>query len=206
MTKALAFFGAFNPPTQAHLLLADHARTATGRESVIFVPSRSAYIRNDQGKDYAYQDDVRLEMLQAASKNRPWMQVTDWEMRQASQPRTYDTLCHLRSEGIHAALLLGSDKLLELETGWLHVKEIAGEFGIVCLPRSEDDPERWLREDPFLKEIAPWVQVIPSPMEMRHISSTKVRQLIREIEEREATLKQLVPPEIFEMLRKDSNT
>ena len=51
MKKALAFFGAFNPPTTAHLELARYALEQTGRESVVFVPSRSAYIREEQGKD-----------------------------------------------------------------------------------------------------------------------------------------------------------
>ena len=54
MKKALAFFGAFNPPTTAHLELARYALEQTGRETVVFVPSRSAYIREEQGKDYAY--------------------------------------------------------------------------------------------------------------------------------------------------------
>ena len=42
MKRVLAFFGAFNPPTTAHLELADFARKATGREGVIFVPSQAA--------------------------------------------------------------------------------------------------------------------------------------------------------------------
>ena len=50
MKQALAFFGAFNPPTLAHLELAEYALAGTGRETVVFVPSRSAYIREDQGK------------------------------------------------------------------------------------------------------------------------------------------------------------
>ena len=40
MKNVLAFFGAFNPPTRAHLELADFARRETGRDGVIFVPSR----------------------------------------------------------------------------------------------------------------------------------------------------------------------
>ena len=77
MKKALAFFGAFNPPTTAHLELAHYALEQTGRESVVFVPSRSAYIREEQGKDYAYSDRARLAMLRAAREKRPWMAVTD---------------------------------------------------------------------------------------------------------------------------------
>ena len=49
MKKALAFFGAFNPPTLAHLDLARYAMEKTGRDTVVFVPSRSVYIRETQG-------------------------------------------------------------------------------------------------------------------------------------------------------------
>ena len=80
MKKALAFFGAFNPPTTAHLELARYALEQTGRETVVFVPSRSAYIREEQGKDYAYSDRARLAMLRAAREKRPWMAVTDYEL------------------------------------------------------------------------------------------------------------------------------
>lgn len=38
MSGALAFFGAFNPPTVAHLELARFALEQTGRERAIFVP------------------------------------------------------------------------------------------------------------------------------------------------------------------------
>ena len=81
-------------------------------------------------------------MLRAAAASRPWMRVEDWELREERQPRSYDTLCHLRSRGETAALLMGSDKLPELEHGWLHVPEIAAEFGIVCLARGGMIPER----------------------------------------------------------------
>ena len=92
MIHALAFFGAFNPPTAAHLRLAEFALDETGREQAVFVPSKSVYIRDEQGKDVAYSDAQRLSMLEKAAETRPWMKVFDWEMRQPRQPRSYETL------------------------------------------------------------------------------------------------------------------
>ena len=69
----LAFFGAFNPPTVAHLNLARFAMTATEAQQVIFVPSKAVYIRAEQGKDFAYTDAERLAMLRKAAESRPWM-------------------------------------------------------------------------------------------------------------------------------------
>jgi len=197
----LAFFGAFNPPTVAHLELARFAREKTGAEQAVFVPSRAVYIREAQGKDYAYTDEQRLAMLRAAAEKRPWMAVTDWEMRQERQPRSYETLCHLREEeGGPVKLLMGSDKLPELEHGWLHVEEIVREFGIVCLTRGADECGRMLREDPYLRSLADGIMVLETPESLRGVSSTEVRKRIREIRRMEEELERLVPPEIRELL------
>ena len=196
----LAFFGAFNPPTVAHLELARFALEATGAEQVIFVPSKAVYIRGEQGKDFAYTDGERLSMLRKSSEIRPWMAVNDWEIRQDRQPRTYETLCHLRSEGQKAKLLMGSDKLPELEHGWLHTREIVQEFGIVCLTRGGDECEQMIRTDPYLSTLADGIRVLETPEETRGVSSTEVRRRIREIRRIEKELEGLVPPEIQPML------
>ena len=200
MIPALAFFGAFNPPTAAHLELARFALEAAGREKAVFVPSRSDYIRNAQGKDFAYDGGQRLAMLRAAAETRPWMDVTDWELRQEDQPRTYRTLCHLREDGYDAALLMGSDKLPELEHGWLYVEEIAREFGIVCLTRGSDECGRMIRENPYLRSLAPYIRILETPEETRNVSSTQVRRLVREIREKQEALERIMPPEILPLL------
>ena len=200
MISALAFFGAFNPPTAAHLGLARYALEASGREKAVFVPSRADYIRSDQGKDYAYGNGQRLAMLRRAAESRPWMDVTDYELRLDHQPRTYETLCFLREAGYDAALLMGSDKLPELEHGWKYVEKITREFGIVCLTRGKDECGRMLRENPYLRTLAPYIRVLETPAETRNVSSTQVRRLVREIREKQAELERLVPPEILPLL------
>lgn len=200
MTEALAFFGAFNPPTAAHLGLARFALEQTGRERVIFVPSKAAYIREEQGKDFVYTDRQRLDMLRKAAESRPWMAVTDWEIRQDRQKRTYETLCHLREEGVGAALLIGSDKLKEMEKGWRYVDRIAREFGVVCLTRGRDACGRMLRTDPFWQPLAPMIRVLETPEETRNVSSTRARRLVKEIRQRQRELETLVTPEILPLL------
>ena len=194
MKKVLAFFGAFNPPTTAHLELADFARKATGREGVIFVPSQAAYIRGFQQKSGAYSDAVRLEMLETLAKTRPWMRVCSWEMEQESQPRSYVTLCHLREEGYEPSLLVGSDNLKALPR-WKFVPEIAREFGIVCLARGEDNCREIIENDPILKSLADYIEAPETPAEWRDISSTAVRSRIRETGDGEDRFRAL-PPEI----------
>ena len=196
MKRILAFFGAFNPPTAAHIELAKFAKEQTGHEGVMFVPSKSVYISLSQGKDFAYSDLTRLEMLRAAASTRPWMDVTDIEIKAERQPRTYNTLCKLRDLGYEPTLLLGSDKLPELENKWLYVKEMAEEFGILCLARGDDDCRRILCENPFLSSIAERIKIVVTPKEMRNVSSTKVRNALKDGKITDE-IKNMLPSEIL---------
>ena len=197
MKNVLAFFGAFNPPTRAHLELADFARRETGRDGVIFVPSRTDYIRNDQQKDAAFSGEMRLAMLCRLAETRPWMRVTDMELRQPSQPRTYVTLCALRREGFTPSLLLGADKLPEL-SGWRYMPDLILEFGIVCLARGNASCRRIIEEDPFLRDLKDHIRLLETPGELRNVSSSAVRKALRE--GRQDSLARMVPEEILSML------
>ena len=198
MTGALAFFGAFNPPTVAHIELARFAMERTGREKVVFVPSKSAYIRGEQGKDFAFSEAERCLMLRLAASTRPWMEICDWELRQLRQMRTYDTLCHLRDTGVRAALLFGSDKLAELETAWLHVEKICREFGIVCLERGGDDCRSMIENSAFLRALGPYITVLTTPEDTRRVSSTAVREILAAGGDAAG----MVPEEIWPILQK----
>ena len=202
ISHVLAFFGAFNPPTAAHLELADLARRETGREGVLFVPSRTDYIRDVQGKDGAFSNDARLKMLETLARSRPWMLVTDAELRMEHQPRTYTTLCLLRREGFSPSLLMGSDKLPELATGWKNVEEIAREFGIVCMARGTDSCRRMIREDPFLAGLSDCIEVVETPDTWRDISSSAVRENLRRLRgaERDPAVLDQINAELDRML------
>jgi nicotinate (nicotinamide) nucleotide adenylyltransferase len=197
MKNILAFCGAFNPPTRAHLGLADFAWRNTGREGVMFVPSRSDYIRNDQRKNGVLSGEKRLALLRKLAETRPWMLVTDQELCQPSQPRTYVTLCMLRDEGYSPTLLLGSDKLPELST-WKYMPDLILEFGIVCLTRGADSCSRIIGEDPFLRDVKDRITVLETPDDWKNISSSAAREALRE--GRRDDLTRLVPPEIVGML------
>ena len=218
MKKVLAFFGAFNPPTRAHLELARLCAGQTGRDGVIFVPSKMDYIQNDQHKDFSFSDEDRYRMLQSACMGDPSLMVCDWELKQPHQPRTYETLCHLRDEGFSPSLLMGSDKLPELEHGWLYVPEIVREFGIVCMSRDLQNVKSILHEDPFLHGLSGGIQVVESPAAYQTISSTRVRRILKEIarlktlpgpadeaalqqiQEKKAALAGLVPEPVLDIL------
>ncbi|MCR4951732.1 MAG: hypothetical protein K6A40_10455 [Solobacterium sp.] len=194
--KALVYGGAFNPPTRAHIDLAEFCMKMTGHDKVIFVPSKMRYIQEDQKKDFAFDDETRLGMLRKAAENRAWMEVSDYELNSVEQPRTYTTLCYLRSLGYTCTLLFGSDKLPELETGWRYVRGIADEFGIVCMERYGEDCAVMIENDPYLSSLKNRITLIQTPEKYHGISSTEVRQRFADLRREYEELCELVPEEL----------
>ena len=200
LRTALLFGGAFNPPTIAHIGLAEYARELTGKESVIFVPTKNSYISDTQGKEYVFSDEDRLFMLDQIALNRPWMEVSRFEIEAEKQPRTYETLCHFRKNGVQASLLFGSDKLAELQTVWKYVPEICREFGIVCMKRSDDDPESLIRNDPFLRELASCITIIDTPETTREVSSTNARRSLAAMKQAYGEIREILPAELHGLM------
>jgi nicotinate-nucleotide adenylyltransferase len=200
--KALAFGGAFNPPTIAHIECAHAAMKQAGYDKVIFVPSKMSYVLNDQGKDFSFTDEQRRDMLTKIAFDRAWMDVDPGELESKTQPRTYETLKRLGREGYQVSLLFGSDKLEELETGWKYVNEIAHEFGIVCMSRSHQATRKIIAGDPYLRTLAPYITLVEPGEAYQDISSTEVRQLFHALQndpgnaEIQKKLKAMVPEEL----------
>lgn len=197
MKKGLLFAGAFNPVTVAHLSCALTAMNQTGRDYVMFVPSKESYIRFDQKKDYVYSDEDRYAMLKKIADKHHDVLVSDYELKNDHQPRTYETLCALRLQGYQCSLLFGTDKLVELSTAWKHVREIAEEFGIVCMTRNHTDIQSVIDSDLLLKQIQDYIEIVETDESMQDVSSSSFRRLMKENRKDEAIL--LLPEEIRNM-------
>ncbi len=198
MKRVLAFFGAFNPPTLAHIALAEKAVRDSGREGVVFVPSKQSYITDKQKKNFAFDDALRLRMLRLLAESRPWMEVSDMELKSPVQLRTYETLCRLRDEAGYApSLLVGTDKLAEMDTAWRYVDEILDDFGLVCLQRSGDDARDIIARSARLKEKQARIAIVSTPENLQTISSTAVREKLGEMAALREALTKMVPEEII---------
>lgn len=203
MKKALAFFGAFNPPTKAHIDLAELAMKQVDAKEVVFVPSKCGYILEEQNKNFAFSDEERLYMLDKLIEKRPWMSVTNHDIVAEKQPRSYDTLCWLR-DNLHCdcSLLIGADQLFNMEEKWLHVPQIAIEFGIVCLARKAFSTNAILQRS-FWNEIRQYVTVVETSGNIKWISSSSVRNYITEILDADRLLRKDVPEEIYDYIKEN---
>lgn len=190
--RALVFAGAFNPITIAHLERARYALSYVHYDKVVFVPSKSSYIKNVQEKDFAYSDKERLRRLRLVKQNYPFRDVSDYELKQKDQPKTYLTLKEISKSYQKVSLLIGSDKLIELETGWKYVDEIGQEFGFVVRSRKGRDLSKIIEESPYLKERKSYFTLVPFKEDYQDISSSRVRKNRRQGRD----VSPLVPKEI----------
>ncbi len=196
--KALMFGGAFNPPTKAHIELADTVRKNLGYDKVVFVPTKLHYITQEQKKDFAFSDEQRLAMLQKVANMRDCMMISDYEINALEQPRSYTTLCHLKEKYgfTELRLLFGSDKLIELENGWKHVDDICKQFGIVCMARSQDHPEEVIENSDFLKQYQEDIYVVYLDDMYRNMSSSEVRKQYLYMKNAYELINTMIPEEL----------
>ncbi|QRG87229.1 hypothetical protein [Bulleidia sp. zg-1006] len=190
--KALLFAGAFNPVTKAHIELAKLSLEQTKRDCVIFLPSQSHYIEQDQRKNYALSANQRLALLRKCQENHPWMKISTYDLEQKEQPRTYQSLKALKQKGYDCALLLGDDQFLKMESTWLNVDKIAKEFGIVCLERGKNVLEE-MKNSSFLMALMPYVTIIKSPNWSKTISSSQVRLWLQDQHQHRKELEEVLP-------------
>ena len=204
--KALFYGGAFNPPTKAHIYLAEYASRKAHFDKVVFVPSKSKYILSIENEGSSFSELERLTMLRSLALSRPFMEVSDIELLSTEQPRTYLTMKELQKEGYELKLLLGSDWLHEETLSkWMYLKEIASEFGFVILKRSHDDIESLFTKNETLKGLRSHFLVLDTPNDYQDVSSSKVRELLKDFSKNEADIKKMVPAEIFSFLKEKEN-
>jgi len=126
--------GAFNPPHEGHLLLANEAIAQLGLDRVLLVPTGEAphkRIEDDPGAE------VRLRMAELATQGEERIDVSPIEVEREGPSYTYRTLELLREEdpGRELWFLMGADVAAGL-LGWerpARVLELA-RLGIASRP------------------------------------------------------------------------
>lgn len=211
--KVIAFCGAFNPPTVAHLHAAQIAIESINADWLLWVPSKTDYIRNVQHKDRVFTDDERMDMLLKMLMGDGWyslpgfekMQVLPWELYSKVQPKTYETLDAIQIEHPQAQvyLLMGSDKLPELEHGWANIEYLLSHYKVIVLPRFNENVQEIISGNQFLSAHKDSFIVCTKGVEEQTLSSTDARKEIRKIEEELEALKKILPRYVFKSILRE---
>ena len=140
--------GTFNPVHIGHLMLAEDVRKEFGYDKILFIP---ACVPPHKVYNASVSDVDRLEMLRLATKDNPYFEVDDCELKRKGISYTIDTIYDLESryqekiEGkigliIGDDLLTGFDSWHLAETLALRVRLIVGRRNSSVLPLESPFP------------------------------------------------------------------
>ncbi len=145
-----AFPGTFDPPTIAHLAIAEAARASCGIDDVDLVVNETPL-----GKRDVRPLARRVELLRAVTSSRPWLHVVVTDRRHlADIADGYDVL------------VLGADKWAQLLDVSFYESEAARDAAVASLPRLAVAPRDGLPTPPGCVVLA---------VELSHVSSTAAR-------------------------------
>lgn len=129
------FGGSFNPPTTAHLALAQYAHEHVRMDQLWWLVAPQNPFKPKQGMaDFAH----RIAMCELAAQDHPWLVVSDWEARLGTQ-QTADTLKGIRQHNPDSDFiwLMGADNLVHFHM-WDDWRSIADSVPIAVFSRPGD--------------------------------------------------------------------
>ena len=116
--------GTFNPPHNGHLLAAKHVYEALALDRVLFIPTNlPPHKKLPPGSADTGQ---RCEMVRRMVEPYDWAELSLAEIERGGASYTVDTLhqLHKALPEDHFFLIMGTDMLMTLDTGWREPDEI----------------------------------------------------------------------------------
>ncbi len=179
--------GTFDPIHNAHLLIADAARTAVGLEQVLFIPSG-----NPPHKAGMAAAEDRAAMTELAVRDLPWARASRVEIERPGVIYTVDTLECLSKErpGDGLFVIVGADALRDMRL-WRNARRAMELCELIAMPRpGMSDQELAEAKRAAREETGARVTLVKA--DSPDISSSMIRALAA----RGESLKGMVPPAV----------
>ncbi|MBV8689824.1 MAG: nicotinate (nicotinamide) nucleotide adenylyltransferase [Candidatus Eremiobacteraeota bacterium] len=174
--KLGVFGGTFDPIHNAHLFVAEAARTLEGLDRVLFVPTNSVHYRAQA----VAQAHDRCEMIAGAIAGNPAFALDRSELEPGATGFTADLLPRLRERYADARLtfILGADSLVN--GNWVRLEEI-----LEALERFVVAPRAGISDDVLdraISAIPPALRPRVATLNLPHLpeSASLIRKLINE--------------------------
>ena len=203
MIKSIVVMGgSFNPPTIAHHKLMKAAMDQLGADKGIYVPTPARSLRRKMRKagfpEEVLSEETRITLLKAMCEEDPRLMVDDCEFHRTEKGYTYESMETIQEKYPDAELyfLAGGDKVSVISR-WHRIREFLDRFKILVVKRDGDAPETGLRENPFLCQHLDRFRIIPAPDGLEGISSSSVRDRLRN---GEPGAEEMLHPKVWEIL------
>jgi nicotinate-nucleotide adenylyltransferase len=180
------FGGTFDPPHNAHLVVAEHVREALCLDRILFVPSATPPHKRGRPITPSLH---RLNMLRLAVERNPLFDVLPYEVEKGGVSFTVDTLAELkrRAPGDGLFLLIGMDNYRDFDT-WREPERILSMATVVVMTR----PGFVLDKGAFAGD----KRIIRVEVAAMDISSTGIRERLRD----GASVQSLIPERVAEYI------
>ncbi len=143
----IVFGGAFNPVTNAHILVYEYVTSRLSVDEFIFLPVSSAYTKSELASNYH-----RVNMLNIAVKNLSNIKISKLEIDDTDFLGTYQSLIRLSdSDQCEIGFVIGADNLFNMHK-WINIEGILSEFNIIVLGRLGIDIKGSIKGNPILKK------------------------------------------------------
>lgn len=195
MSNAPIFiFGAFNPPTNAHIAMGNYLHVNYPNCLIIYVVAKDEYLKSNWKKqDKALDMDTRVRLLNGCTED--FVVVSDIERNLSGN--TYDTVeAYKRFIWLSPRfnIALGADNLKKFNQ-WYNWEQLADENDFIIFTRGKDKKlpdylKKYKNNFTFLK------------FHWNLVSSTRVREACRKKDW--VTVKNLVPINVYQYLKENN--
>lgn len=193
--QIVIFGGCFNPPQNSHFSLVEQLTNEYSNiEKIVFVPVNSKYQKVD-----LIDNEHRYQMLKLVCDKNNKFEVSRLEVDSIRPLYTIETLREFEKKypQYEIGFIIGSDNLKELDT-WQKANELTNDFKIYVLQRNNDDIEKIIQENEFLKKNAQTFIKAQNSI-TSNLSSTFVRERIKS----EKSIRYLVPDEVIDYIEEN---
>ena len=143
----IVFGGAFNPVTNAHILVCKFIMSNIDADEFIFLPVSSAYTKSELASNHH-----RVNMLKMATEGIDRVSISKLEIDDSDYLGTYQSLIRLADKNnCEISFVIGADNLYNMHK-WINIEGILSEFKMIVVGRNKIDIETAINANPILKK------------------------------------------------------
>ncbi len=169
--------GTFNPIHNAHIMMAETVYNTFHPEKVIIMPNYQTYYK--QGAS-AVDVNYRIDMIDLAISDYPYMESSDLELRRGGITYTIDTINELRDiyPDKKIYFIIGGDSLAWLDK-WVKADKLFKITTFIAFSRHDISYDKAVLEKERILALYPYADIIVMKEQIPDISSSYIREAIK---------------------------